>query len=147
MLRTNGFPFGQCRGPRCWAPCTGVFPLLTSGWTLVQPTAIQTSIKGPAFSPICSQQRVSVRKREERKKKKGKGKEKKREEKRTSFLPHLFTTTSEERRERKEKKREKRKKEGKRRKEGEEEERKIGELQGNIFIPFLVYEAKLNWGF
>jgi hypothetical protein len=90
MLRTNGFPFGQCRGPHCWAPCTGVFPLLTSGWTS---TTVQTSIKGPAFSPICSQQRVSVRKREERKKKKG-GKEKKgREEKR------------------KEKKREKRKKE------------------------------------
>jgi hypothetical protein len=21
MLRTNGFPFGQCSGPRCWAPC------------------------------------------------------------------------------------------------------------------------------
>jgi hypothetical protein len=84
----------------------GLFPLLTSGWTLVQPTAVQTIIKGQAFSPICSQQRVSVRKREERKKKKG-GKEKKgREEKR--------------REKRKEKKREKRKKEGK----GERKKRK-----------------------
>ena len=37
------------------------------------------------------------------------------------------------------KKREKRKKEEKGRTEGEKEERKIGELQGNIFIPFMVF--------
>jgi hypothetical protein len=97
-----GFLLVNAGGHAAGCHAQGLFPLLTSGWTLVQPMTVQTSIKGLAFSPICSQQRVSMRKREERKKKK-EGKEKKeREEKR------------------KEKKREKRKKEGK----GERKERK-----------------------
>jgi hypothetical protein len=97
-LEQMGFLLVNAGGHVAGRHAQGLFPLLTSGWTLVQPTAVQTIIKGPAFSPICSQQRVSVRRREERKKKIG-GKEKKgREEKRR-----------EKRKERKERKREKEK--------------------------------------
>jgi hypothetical protein len=81
-LEQMGFLLVNAGGHIAGCHAQGLFPLLTSGWTLVQPMTVQTSIKGPAFSPICSQQRVSMRKREERKKKK-EGKEKKgREEKR-----------------------------------------------------------------
>jgi hypothetical protein len=91
--------------------CHGRKEIMTNGWTLVQHTARLGYYIRKLLLPICSQQRVSVRKRVERKKKKG-GKEKKgREEKRR-----------EKRKERKE-----RKKEGK----GERNEKKRKEKQEN----------------
>jgi hypothetical protein len=59
----------------------GLFPLLTSGWTLFQPTAVQTSIKGPAFSPICSQQQSEREKELKRKEDRRKGERKERRRK------------------------------------------------------------------
>jgi hypothetical protein len=36
-IGTNELPFGQCRGHVTGCHAQGLFPLLTSGWTLVQP--------------------------------------------------------------------------------------------------------------
>jgi hypothetical protein len=94
---------------------------MTNGWTLVQHTARLGYYIRKLLLPICSQQRVSVRKRVERKKKKG-GKEKKGRE---------------------EKRREERKKEGK----GERKERKRKEKYEDSRVIFFygVFSIKLNF--